>query len=55
MHCPICGQKLAEADCRRTNVDEVSCGGANRDREMVVCKCDFCGATSGVLTEVEEE
>ena len=52
-YCPGCGQKLADADCRRTNVDEVSLGGAERDRVMTVCACDFCGQTSGVILIAE--
>jgi hypothetical protein len=55
MHCPHCGQKLASADCRQTNIDEVSCGGANRDQVMIICRCDACGKTSGVILEIEEE
>lgn len=55
MHCPNCGQKLASADCRQTNIDEVSCGGANRDQVMIICRCDACGKTAGVIREFSLE
>ena len=55
MHCPNCGQKLASADCRHTNIDESSYGGVNRDRSMTICRCDCCGKVSGVIEDIEEE
>lgn len=55
MYCPICGQELSKADCRYTNIDEVSLGGANRDQKMIICRCDACGKTAGVILEIEEE
>ncbi len=48
-YCPACGQRLADADCRRTNVDEVSLGGVNRDAELTVCGCDRCDSCYGVV------
>ncbi|WP_461369656.1 hypothetical protein [Candidatus Darwinibacter acetoxidans] len=48
-YCPGCGQKLADAECRHTSVDEVSLGGAERDRVMTVCACDRCDGCYGVV------
>ena len=48
-YCPRCGQLLAKANCRHANIDEISLGGADRDREVVVCRCDACGQTTGVI------
>lgn len=55
MYCPICGQELSKADWRHTNLDEISYGGVNRDRSMIVCECDCCGKVSGVIPDIEEE
>lgn len=54
-YCPGCGTRLAKAECRQTVVDEVSLGGADRDRGMLICTCDFCGKVSGVVALVEDE
>jgi len=53
MYCPTCGVKLAKSEQRHTSVDEVSLGGAERDRVMTVCACDFCGQTNGVILIAE--
>lgn len=53
--CPGCGAPLAESEYYQSILDEVSLGGINRDQEMLVCTCDFCGKRSGVVALVEDE
>ena len=53
--CPDCGAPLTKSEYYQSILDEVSLGGADRDREMLICQCDFCGKRSGVVLLVEEE